>query len=227
MSLSHMPIEPGEINMTCLSQRYLHLSADISQEYASTPNPDDHCIYVFTSSATSIKNLKCVPVSHRILVKNGRGQIKSLQKHFPGLPFQNLRVLGWSPLSHIMSICLDFGVYVLLTAGCYIYGLTPICYDPSTAPIPGADYDISSLLLQTIEQERPDVFAAVPWMMEGFKKAFESKLETEREKMISALRGMKLIVLGGAPLAEETSLWSAKQKLPTLTSIGMTEIGGT
>ncbi|EIN06933.1 polyketide synthetase [Punctularia strigosozonata HHB-11173 SS5] len=65
--------------------------------------PENIGLYVFTSSASSVSNLKAVPLSHRSIYAGCISQLSWLRRNYPDNDFARLRVLGWSPWTHIMG----------------------------------------------------------------------------------------------------------------------------
>ncbi|RDB30961.1 hypothetical protein Hypma_000136 [Hypsizygus marmoreus] len=204
-------IEPETYTITALAQRFLHLSHIVPTDFCILPQPDDVCLYIHTSSASSVSNLKCVPVTHHSLVMNGRSQLAWFQRNLPGVSLEYLRVLGWSLFSHIMSICFDLGTSVLMTGGCYIFALMPSMYSIATRSEVEGQFDVPTLLLDAILKHQPDAFAAVPWVLDGLMHAWNAEIDLLRRSRIdTALQNLKYFISAGAATNEE----------------GMTELGG-
>ncbi|KAJ7808049.1 AMP-dependent synthetase/ligase [Mycena olivaceomarginata] len=212
---------PEETTMVALAQRFVEAPPDLYP----APDPISICFYLFTSSASNVSNIKCVPLSHQTLVAQSRSMLNWNRRTYPGVSFQHLRVLGFSPLSHMWAL-IDLATHVLLTGGCYIFSLTPSSYS-----LPGADaalntasHDVMASLLLAIERHRPDSWAVVPWVFEGIWGAVTSEPNSlRREELVRILRRFKLIMLGGASPSEGCIAW-ARQVL--ILCIGMTELGG-
>lgn len=229
LGLALHAFDPEETTITALSRRFLHQSSDLPAETYSLPRPEDTCLYIYTSSASSVFNLKCVPLTHHSLVTNCRFQLIWFRRNLPEQNLGYLRVLGWSPFSHIMSFCFDLGTGVLLTSGCYVFALTPSVYFV-TSVLDSASvhhYDVPQLLLRKILDESPDVFAGVPWVLEGLMKAWTAEVNASRRERISAaLRRFKYFISAGAKTSQESIQWADIHGLPLIISIGMTELGG-
>ncbi|KAJ6610193.1 hypothetical protein B0H10DRAFT_1883603 [Mycena sp. CBHHK59/15] len=229
LGLSVHAFEPEDSTITALSQRFLEHSVDLPADAYPLPSDEDMCLYIYTSSASSVSNLKCVPVTHRSLLTNCRSQLTWFRQNLHGQNLQYLRVLGWSPFNHIMSFCFDLGTSTFLTGGCYIFGLIPSVYYAAFRPESVADrqYDVPQLLLQTILKERPHVFAGVPWVLDGLVNSWGVEVDlARRERISAALRQFKYFISAGAKTSEESIQWAAIHGLPLIISIGMTELGG-
>lgn len=74
----------------------------LSEEYKDAPvveprvDPEQDAVYLHTSSATGPHNLKCVPISHRVLAKRGLAVLEVANTRYPQETYSKLRVLGWS-----------------------------------------------------------------------------------------------------------------------------------
>lgn len=227
-------IEGESHNIDTLTRRYLHYSADdFDITHNEVAGPEDVALYIYTSSASSIHNLKCVPLSHGSLARNGRTQLSWFAHNIPGVSLKHLRVLGWSPLSHAMSMCSDFGTHVLLTGGCYIFGLLPSTYKSEECPdvfglVANNPHSVPAQLLASIINYSPDVFGGVPWILEGVihtlrgLAADPASLKNAGE----ALRRMQYIIMAGSATSEESIRWAREQDLVLINSIGMTETRG-
>jgi acyl-CoA synthetase (AMP-forming)/AMP-acid ligase II len=217
-------LQPGETTITDLAQEYLHFDVELPSDFSHPPNPEDISFYIHTSSASSVSNLKCVPVSHYSLITNGRSQLEWFRKTYPDVDFRNIRTLGWSPFSHIMSFCFDFGTSVLLTAGTYIFAVVPTIYG---ALAPEMQEDLSSVITNAIITEKPDAFAGVPWIVGSFMSAWNNEQDVDKKtEVISALKNFKYIISAGAATSDDIIEWASEHELNLLVSIGMTELGG-
>ncbi|KAH7091717.1 hypothetical protein BKA62DRAFT_626249 [Auriculariales sp. MPI-PUGE-AT-0066] len=92
--------------MAALEQRY---STAVDDKIEGASSPAGIALYVHTSSATGPHNIKCVPVSHEQLDLYRSGMLALVQKHLPREGPHHLRVLGLSPLSHLMAQVTDLG----------------------------------------------------------------------------------------------------------------------
>lgn len=211
--------------MAALSQRFVD-AADLPPDLYPAPDPTSISIYLFTSSASDVSNIKCVPLTHQTILAQSRWLLAWNQRTYPDVAFQHLRVLGWGLFSHMLT-ALDIWTHVFLTGGCYIFGLTPSGYFLDGAPDQG-HRDVIILLFRAMEKYHPESFAVVPWIFEGIREAVTSEPDLERrEELLRILRGFKLIILGGAPTSKECIRWAQEHQIPVVLSIGMTELGGT
>ncbi|THU96792.1 ketoacyl-synt-domain-containing protein [Dendrothele bispora CBS 962.96] len=212
---------PQSTTITALSRRFSH----ITQISPSNVDADDICLYLYTSSASSVSNLKCVPLSHKSILSNCFGQLRVLQSIFPSYSFHHFRVLGWSPWSHIMGISLDFGMSIFLTRGCYIFALVPSTY--ATSSEPSSSGNIIELLLEALLKQRADMFGVVPWALDGFRMIWEEEKDlSRRDKITTCLKDLKIFIAGGAATSDENMKWAKSRGIPLLNGIGMTEVGG-
>lgn len=213
--------------MTTLAQRFLHQDPDLPVETYPRPAPRDICLYIHTSSATSVSNLKCVPLSHGLILSGCQTQLAWLKKTRPHDTFDHLRVLGWSPFSHILSVSIDIGAHTFLTAGCYVFALTPSTYFVSDSRAESLDQglDIATMLLRAMLKEKPTAFAGVPWVLEGLMKTWTTDLAL-RDDIGRALQLFKVFICGGAKTSDDLILWAKERQLALVLGLGMTEVGG-
>ncbi|KAF8180341.1 hypothetical protein K438DRAFT_1725600 [Mycena galopus ATCC 62051] len=215
---------PEETSMTTLSERFLD-APDLPCDLYPSPDPMSISLYIFTSSASNVSNLKCVPLTHHTLISQARSILAWDQKTFPGVSFQYLRVLGFNPFSHIWALT-DIYTHVFLAGGCYIFGLTPSAYF-----LPGEldhdSRDVATSLLLAMEKYRPDSWTVVPWLLDGVRGTIISEPDlVRREQLVHLLRSFKVIVVGGARPSEDCIRWTLEQKIVLSIGIGMTELGG-
>ena len=153
------------------------------------------------------------------------------KKVWPQQDFNNLRVLGWSPWSHIIGLSHDIGAATLLSAGCYVFGLVPSSY-----PYPTLDaaknasryLDVPTQLLDTAISTKTTAFAGVPWVLEGFMKALKNESDEARKtRIMGAIALFKVFGAGGASTSVECIEWDKRVGLPVVLDLGMTEVGGT
>ncbi|KAK7033257.1 6-deoxyerythronolide-B synthase EryA1, modules 1 and 2 [Favolaschia claudopus] len=224
-----MGFTPEDTTMAALSQRFI----DTLDDPYPTPDRKSTCIYLFTSSASDASNIKCVPLTHETLSAQAQALLQWNRKTFPDISFQHLRVLGWGPFSHMLAI-LDLSAHVILTGGCYIFGLPPSSYHHSDAAVNATTTTTireastaPDSMLHAMDKYRPDVMTAVPWTFEKVRETVEGEKDSARRTLwLEILRGFKMINLGGAPTSVECVAWVKKHGINLVLSIGMTEIGG-
>lgn len=188
---------------------------------------------MFTSSASSVAQLKLVPLHHAALVRNAARELKLWRARIgepEDVPLVPTRVLGWGPFSHIMAIAHDLTVFTALPGGCYIFGAPPASYptpqsastveEKNTMTVK-AELALPFKLLRNAKRAHADIFAGVPWMFARFREAC-----ADRPDYITVLKQFRQLVAGGA-LAEPAVLaWCNEQGLKIELSLGMTECGG-
>ncbi|KAJ7127893.1 hypothetical protein C8R44DRAFT_616608 [Mycena epipterygia] len=101
--------------MTALCQRFIDVS-DLPLDQYPAPEATSISIYLFTSSASDVTNIKCVPLTHQTLLAQARALLGWYQRTFSNASLQNLRNLGWGPFSHMMTVT-DMTCTVFLTGG--------------------------------------------------------------------------------------------------------------
>ncbi|KAF8217001.1 hypothetical protein K438DRAFT_2007702 [Mycena galopus ATCC 62051] len=213
---------PEQTTMTALSQRFGN-GPDLHRDRYPSPEPTSISLYIFTSSASNVSNLKCVPMSHQAVLAQSSSVLEWNRRAFPEVVFQHIRILGFSPFSHIMGL-LDIFANVFITGGCYIFGLTPSSYF-----LPTSDHgsrDIVSSLLFAMEQYRPDSWASIPWLFDGIMAKIKSEPDSVRAQGL--IRALQRCILdtGGAAPSEEFINWVKEHQLLLSIGIGMTEVGG-
>ncbi|KAF8190650.1 hypothetical protein K438DRAFT_1970946 [Mycena galopus ATCC 62051] len=215
---------PEETSMTALSQRFVD-APDLPRDQYPSPDPSSIFLYIFTSSASNVSNLKCVPLSHETLLVQTNSILKWNRRAFPESVFEHIRVLGFNPFSHIWGF-LDIFLYVFLTGGCYIFALTPSSYFLEGASDQGSRDVVTSLLL-AMERYRPDSWAAIPFMFDGIIGRIKAEPDSgRREEFIRALQRLKVCEMGGAAPSEECINFVLEHKLRVAIGLGMTEVGG-
>lgn len=181
-------------------------------------------MYIHTSSASSVANIKCVPLTHGNIFSGALARFNWWKKTWPKQDFERLRVLGWSPWSHIIGISHDIGAALLLTGGSYVFGVTPSCYHVTNNHVPeGGSSDIISRLLHTARTKSTTAFAGVPWILDGI---ITLTAGGEEEMVETAMRQFKIFGLGGAATSLQARRWSEEHQVPLIVDIGMTELGG-
>ncbi|KAG7441749.1 ketoacyl-synt-domain-containing protein [Guyanagaster necrorhizus] len=189
-------------------------------------HPSDTCLLVFTSSASDISNLKCVPLTHATVIDRCRSQVSWLKKNFPHQSFDRLRVLGWSPWFHAIGLSHDIGACTILTAGCYIFALMPSGYSAVHQRLIGSR-TLAELLLDSVSEEKADIFTGVPWFFEVLRDGWAMETDVTRQVCITnSLRSFKALAAGGASMSADVLEWSRQLDLPLVLAIGMTEFGG-
>ncbi|KAJ7644847.1 AMP-binding enzyme-domain-containing protein [Roridomyces roridus] len=116
---SVLPVEvrvfhPENSTVPALNKRY----GSGSNALDSTLSADEPCLYLFTSSASSKQNLKPVSLTPKFILTNCQSKLVWWRRMQPTANLDGTRVLGWAPLSHILSYMQDIGTATFLTAGC-------------------------------------------------------------------------------------------------------------
>ena len=223
MNVHFMTFDVKTTSMTTLTQRFLDQSPDLSAEAFPLPLPSDIALFIHTSSASSISNLKCVPLTHESVFSGSKSRMTWSQKTWPEKHFINLRVLGWAPWFHILGISHDLCGATFATAGCYIFGIIPSTYPSQEHE---GELDVVSRLFDAVIRVKPDVFSSVPWILNGLKdKLAQEKTTDKKEVMQNALQKMKALTCGGAQLSKELIIWAGDMNIPLIVDIGMTELG--
>ncbi|KAI5117734.1 hypothetical protein M0805_002079 [Coniferiporia weirii] len=190
------------------------------------PKPSDDALYLYTSSASSVSNLKCVPITHGALYANCNAKSAAFHSEHPSA--KGLRTLGWGPFSHIMALAHDFGTNTILAAGCYVFGIPPSSYPNSKAHVDVHAYSgrrqvhsISAILLRTAARTETNLFSGVPWILRQFMEVCASRPEYN-----FVLRNFYQIHSGGAKLDDDVVEWATTNRLQLDVGIGMTELAG-
>ncbi|KAF8190662.1 hypothetical protein K438DRAFT_1763113 [Mycena galopus ATCC 62051] len=215
---------PQETSMAALSRRFVD-APDLPRDRYPSPDPTSIFLYIFTSSASNVSNLKCVPLSHETVLSQASSIIQWNRRAFPDSVFEHIRVLGFNPFSHIWGF-LDIFMNVFLTGGCYIFALTPSSYFLRGALDHGSRDVISSLLL-AMERYSPDSWAAIPFMFDGVMGRIKSEPHPgRREELIRVMQRFQILEIGGAAPSEECINFVQEHNLPLAIGLGMTEVGG-
>lgn len=130
-----------------------------------------------------------------------------------------------------MGISNDLGAATFGTGGCYVFGVFPANYPVQN---PHADLDagkdVIEIMLETAIREQPDIFATVPWVVEGLKEKYTHLLDLGLVKEASKLRDtftrIRPLGCGGAMLGAATATWALDIGINILSDLGMTELGG-
>ncbi|KAF9473131.1 ketoacyl-synt-domain-containing protein [Pholiota conissans] len=228
LSLACHAFEPKETTITALMQKYIDQSPELPGQFPS-PSSADIALYLHTSSASSVANVKCVPISHQSILVGANSRLSWWKRTWPEQEFANLRVLGWSPWSHIIGLSSDIGAAMLLTAGTYTFAIVPSSYKgEASEPNNASRYlDICGQLLETAIAKQPTAFAGVPWVLEGFMRTYKQETNAARKQDIEdAIKKLKVFGSGGAATNGECLQWAEQMKIPLVLDIGMTELGG-
>ncbi|KAJ6487662.1 hypothetical protein C8R45DRAFT_1143940 [Mycena sanguinolenta] len=181
---------------------------------------DAACLYLFTSSASSRKNLKAVPLTHKFVLANCQSKLAWWRHMHPHKDLDGTRVLGWAPWSHVLSHMQDIGTVTILTAGCYVFASVPSSYLPQQEPT-----DLTSKVVSGILNKNVTSLATLPFVLSGLKAECE-RGSAEAQVLLGALRGMTMLECGGAVLDRSVANWAERNNVPVVVGIGMTETGG-
>ena len=208
-------------------QRYIEQSPELSPEAFPSPTPNDIALYLHTSSASSVANVKCVPITHRSILAGSQSRLSWWSRTWPQQSFEHLRVLGWSPWSHIIGLSNDLGAAMLLTKGTYIFAMLPSAYGSKDSNKASRYLDVCGQLLETAMDKNPTAFAGVPWVLEGFMRTWKQEVDDKRRQRIQdAIQTLKIFGSGGAATNSECIEWTNQLGIPLVLDIGMTELGG-
>ncbi|KAF9524194.1 hypothetical protein CPB83DRAFT_898058 [Crepidotus variabilis] len=210
-------LSSGNSTLASLMEKFV---ATGRNQASPTPQSSDIALYVHTSSAAGPWNLKCVPISHGMLSHSSHRKLHYMRQSCSD-KFENSKVLGWAPWSHIMGIMSDIGASTLLTSGCYIFATSRNKDEVQT--------DTIDCLLDVMVRERPDIYQTVPWVMDKFMKKHTQLLQEGRGQEASSLCDslvlLKALMSGGAVLSNETAVWAQANGISLFSDIGMTETG--
>ncbi|KAJ7734826.1 hypothetical protein B0H16DRAFT_151160 [Mycena metata] len=184
------------------------------------PNPDQPCLYLFTSSASSPNNLKPVPFTHRSILRGCRSKLEWWRRIQPNRNIDGIRVLGWAPWSHVLSYMQDIGTGAFLNAGCYVFVSVPSSYQSSVVST-----DLISTVADAIINRNVTAFACLPFVVSGLKELCEGTF-SEKTSLLRALCNMAMFECGGAALGREVTDWIADNEIPLMVGVGMTETAG-
>ncbi|PPQ84949.1 hypothetical protein CVT25_004462 [Psilocybe cyanescens] len=227
MSLSPLPYDPKDTTITALMQKYLEQSPEMSAHAFPAPTREDIALYLHTSSASSVANVKCVPLTHQSILAGSQSRLSWWKRTWPQQDFEHLRTLGWSPWSHVIGLSHDLGAAMILSAGCYIFSIVPSAYGSSAGSKASKYLDVCGQLLETAINKKPTAFAGVPWVLEGFMRTFKGEMDVTRKGSIqNAIKSLKVFGSGGAATSAECIEWANQLEIPLVLDIGMTELGG-
>nr|WGJ61594.1 polyketide synthase 1 [Sanghuangporus sanghuang] len=226
MGLVALPFKPAESGIPTLLKTYATNKPSIDLSLLSSPTDD--ALYIYTSSASSTANLKCVPIHHGMLFSNAHLELATwrvrkgiTRELYGGAEPERFRVLGWGPFSHIMALAHDFTCHIVLSVGCYIFAVPPSTYPTSASSSTGTEYDIGTILLQTAKRSNADMISGVPWLYKRLMTACEGHPE-----YLDLLKRCRQLLSGGALTDSDTEKWADEHGLKMDVSLGMTEIGG-
>lgn len=233
MGLVAHTFAPAESGIPHLTKKF-NVLEDVLPSFVDAsrtlPSPEDDAIFLYTSSASSVANLKCVPITHGTLFANTNLELERWRARrgaASGPQPERFRVLGWGPFSHIMALAHDFSCHCVLVVGCYVFAVPPSTYPISAdsgvaRPAAGQAYDVGTILLQTAARTKTNVFAGVPWV---FRRLMEEC--ARNPEYLELIRGYKQLMSGGALTDNEILKWARENELQFEVSVGMTELAGT
>ncbi|KAH8110239.1 hypothetical protein DFH11DRAFT_1514493 [Phellopilus nigrolimitatus] len=232
MGLVAHTFAPAESGIPHLTRKF-NVLEDVLPSFVDAsrtlPSPDDDAIFLYTSSASSVANLKCVPITHGTLFANTNLELERWRARrgaASGPQPERFRVLGWGPFSHIMALAHDFSCHCVLVVGCYVFAVPPSTYPISAdsgvaRPAAGQAYDVGTILLQTAARTKTDVFAGVPWV---FRRLMEEC--ARNPEYLELIRGYRQLMSGGALTDNAILKWARENELQFEVSVGMTELAG-
>ncbi|CAA7264466.1 unnamed protein product [Cyclocybe aegerita] len=242
MKLSAMPFSSTTI--TALNQSFLHQSPQLPLSTFPLPSPASTALYIHTSSASSPENLKCVTLSHGAVRMGSEARVHWWRRNWPDVTFERTKVLGWAPWTHIMGISHDLGAATFLTGGCYTFGIPPARY--AVEPLQNSDahaptktenktespkprkLDVIDRLLDAVTRVRPDMFASVPWVLEGFRDRYSQFLEKGDIEGAACARAalgrIKVYTCAGAAISVDNLAWARELRINLSYDLGMTEL---
>ncbi|KAK0230625.1 hypothetical protein IW262DRAFT_1262889 [Armillaria fumosa] len=216
-----LPFDANASTMTALRQKYNPCTQKASLFDYTLPHVDRACLYLFTSSASSTANLKCVPLTHTLILSNCRSKLAWWQRVRPEGEMDGIRVLGWAPWSHILAYMQDIGTATLLNAGCYVFASVPSGY-PTQLTVNGLQGPTMNIINALFER-RIAAFACVPFILSELKAV----CETASLRLVSALQRLMMLECGGAALESDVTRWAIENGISIMVGIGMTETAGT
>jgi len=217
--------EIDEVTMPALWERFANLLAEEQADLLPPARKDDIAIYIFTSGASSVDNLKPVPLSQESIYYGSVGTLSWLKKTYPAQDFSRLRALGWAPWTFLLAFNCDLGAFAFLSGGCYVFALIPTTYAAVGEQTVTTGYSgLADRLLPAVLDKKISTFSTVPLILEGFMAIYNSD-DGRREQIRDALRNMKAYMCGGAKTSPEAIEWAIEIGLPLNLGIGMTELG--
>ncbi|KAJ3076286.1 hypothetical protein HDU98_004585 [Podochytrium sp. JEL0797] len=161
--------------------------------------------FLFSSSSVDGTSIKAARLTHYQVLESCKTRDLLWQA-----PTGEGRVLAWLPFSHVIGLIVDF-----INNG-ICSGMT-LCLRPSREHPATPDF-----LLQDMQQVKPTLMYTVPWMLDCWVSRFQSNLDG-----IDALRGMKALIAGGAPLTPTTRQFLVANGVRVMEGMGATEAAGT
>uniref|UniRef100_A0A3G9K3K9 Hispidin synthase n=1 Tax=Neonothopanus nambi TaxID=71958 RepID=HIPS_NEONM len=227
LNIPVVAFHPHQSTIPELNKKYL-TDSQISPDLPFS-DPNRPALYLFTSSATSRSNLKCVPLTHTFILRNSLSKRAWCKRMRPETDFDGIRVLGWAPWSHVLAHMQDIGPLTLLNAGCYVFATTPSTYPTELKD----DRDLISCAANAIMYKGVKSFACLPFVLGGLKALCESEPSVkahlqveERAQLLKSLQHMEILECGGAMLEASVASWAIENCIPISIGIGMTETGG-
>ncbi|KAJ7096818.1 hypothetical protein C8R44DRAFT_989127 [Mycena epipterygia] len=221
LNLRIITFDPEHSTIPALNHKYA--TNNVPYAGRQLPKPDNCCLYLFTSSPTSVENLKAVPLTHKFVLNNCHAKLAWWRRMGPTRELDGVRVLGWAPWSHVLSHMQDIGTATLLNAGCYVFAAVPNTYPIArSSPAPP---DLTSLVIDAILHKNVQAFACVPLVLSGLKAACQGTSPTN-VALLCSLRHMIMLECGGAMVERAACDWAAENSVPLVVGIGMTETGG-
>ena len=203
---------------TLFREKYPNFS--IEDVHYPEDNFDEVCIINYTSGTSSVP--KGVVLTNGNISANIQYAVKTIYGYEGG------SIVSMLPMAHMFGI--TFGFLYQLASGCGIcfpkkISSSKMLFDYLAAVKP---YMILTVPLMIEKMFKTSVFPVVnkPFMklmlrMWPSAKIIKKKL---RKKIMNAFGGgMKILIIGGAPINEEVESWLKKLKIPYLVGYGMTE----
>jgi hypothetical protein len=140
---------------------------------------------------SSVNHVKCVPLSHKSILAGSQSRLAWWKRTWPHQNFDHLRVLGWSPWSHIIGISHDIVAATFLTRGTYVFAVIPSAYREVGKA--SRFLNVSGQLLETAIDKKPSALSGVPWVLEGFMRTFSGEgpqKEEQNQRRDSTVQGL-------------------------------------
>ncbi|KAF8900861.1 hypothetical protein CPB84DRAFT_1778561 [Gymnopilus junonius] len=196
ISLVAFPFDPKSATITALMQKYLDQSPELSAHEYPAPTPEDIALYLHTSSASSVTNVKCVPLTHESILGRLSSSLVVVEARLASGRFRTLAHIGMVtmvPCHRLTSRFLDVCGQLLETA---------LIKKPTAfAGVPWV----------------------LEGFMRSFK--LEADI-VRKGHIQEAMKAFKVFGSGGAATSAECVAWANAQGIPLVLDIGMTELGG-